>query len=326
MYYLNNDFNYSPYFNLSLEEYFLKNSKDDFFILWQNEPTVVVGLHQNTNSEISIDYTQQKSINIVRRMTGGGAVYHDFGNVNFSFIENCEDRAPNFKKYADIIIAALRKFSVEAYFSGRNDILIDDKKISGNAAMVFGNRILHHGTLLFNANSKDIFEALNTNSAKFEGKSVQSVRSRVANIIDYMPETITVKEFIDKIMNEVIVKFPNAKKYVLSEKDIAEIKNLADKKYNTWEWNFGNSPKYNFTKKTKINAGTFEIYLEVNNSIIKEAKIYGDFFSIGNIKDIENMLIEQKHEMQTLKDIFSKINLDNYFVNIGLEEFISCFF
>ena len=322
IYYLNNDFSHSPYFNLALEEYLLKNSKDNFFILWQNEPTVVVGYHQNTIAEINLSYIKEKKINIVRRMTGGGTVYHDLGNVIFSFIENIKKNTSDFKKYILIIIEALNKIGIEAHFFGRNDILIGEKKISGNSELISNNRILHHGTLLFNSDLEEVFKTLNVESVKFTGKSIKSVHSRVVNICDYLPNVMNVNEFIQIIMREVKTRFLDSMQYELSDYEIKQIQQLAENKYSTWEWNFGNSPKYNFSKTTKTNAGTLEIYMDVSKGIIENIKIYGDFFFIADIKDVEKCLIGVRHNRSSILTSLNNINIQDYFVNLTKEEFL----
>lgn len=322
---LNNNFTNDAYFNLALEEYFLTQKKENFFILWQNAKAIIVGLHQNTIAEINSNFVDSNKIKVVRRMTGGGAVYHDLGNVNFTFIENCTTKSVDFEKYTAILINVLNKLGVEAKFSGRNDIVVDDKKVSGNSELVLNDRILHHGTLLFNSHLEDVANALNVAPAKFIGKSVQSIRARVGNISDYLKTKIDVNEFINKILEEVkITKFKNAEEYKLSNYDIEQINLLAEKKYSTWNWNYGNSPVYNFEKKTKIPAGNIEIYLTVTSGIIKNAKIFGDFFSVGDIKEIENLLVGVKHDINSIKLVLENIRLETYFVNVTLENFLAC--
>ena len=322
---LNNNFNTNAYFNLALEEYFLTKKKENFFILWQNSPAVIVGLHQNTNSEINSKFIEENGIKVVRRMTGGGAVYHDLGNVNFTFIENYTSKTTDFEKYTAIIIDVLNKLGVEAKFSGRNDIVVDGRKISGNSELILNERILHHGTLLFNSNLEDVVNALNVNSVKFIGKSVQSIRSRVANISEYLAVQIGVSDFINKIFEEVKnIKFDDAEDYQISEHDLEQISLLAKEKYSTWEWNYGNSPIYNFEKKTKTIAGNIEIYMTVTSGIIKNIKIFGDFFSTGDIQEVEKLLVGIRHNMHDIKTVLSKIQIEKYFVNLKTEEFLAC--
>ncbi|PKP15313.1 MAG: lipoate--protein ligase, partial [Bacteroidetes bacterium HGW-Bacteroidetes-22] len=195
------DSNTDPYFNLAADEYVMKNFKEDCFMLWRNEPSIIVGKHQNTLAEINVDYVKENSIKVVRRITGGGAVFHDLGNLNFTFIRNSEEGAQvDFRKFTQPIIDVLQKIGINAVFEGRNDLTIDGKKFSGNAEHVWKKRTLHHGTLLFSAVITDLSAALKVNPLKFNDKAVKSVRSRVTNISEHLKEKMDVLEFRDRIM------------------------------------------------------------------------------------------------------------------------------
>jgi len=179
-----NDLRTDPYFNLAAEEYALKNFKADCFMLWRNEPSIIVGKHQNTLAEINLDYVKKRNIKVGRRLSGGGAVFHDLGNLNFTFISTGaqENRLVDFRRFTMPILEVLQNLGIEAVFEGRNDLTIHGRKFSGNAEHVWKNRILHHGTLLFSSVLTDLSEALKVDPLKFRDKAVKSIRSRVTNI------------------------------------------------------------------------------------------------------------------------------------------------
>lgn len=232
-----------PHFNLALEEYAVKylDPKENYVILWQNEPSVIIGRNQNTIEEINSRYINENKINVVRRLSGGGAVYHDLGNLNFTFIvKNERDVVSNFKIFTEPVINALRKFGVNAEFSGRNDITIDGKKFSGNAQYYFGNRLLHHGTILFNSDLSVVQEALNVKQEKIESKGVKSVRSRVTNVYPYLPNKTDIHEFMETLL-KFLMDDENykEKEYILSEKELDKVRELMENRYSKWEWNYG---------------------------------------------------------------------------------------
>lgn len=319
-----------PYFNQAVEEYLLKNKADNIFMLWQNDNAIIVGKHQNTLAEINLETVNTKNIKVVRRLTGGGAVFHDMGNLNFTFIMNYGDAQPeiDFKKYTRPIIDILFELGIKAEFSGRNDILIDGKKFSGNAEHIFHQkkRVLHHGTLLFASEIADLSAALKVNPLKFEDKAVKSVRSRVTNISEHLREPITVESFRDKIMQHITKIYPDAQPYTLSQEDKAGIQSLADEKYSQWEWNFGYSPKYAFQKGIKTPGGHLEVHLDVDKGEIKAIKIYGDFFAKKDIEEVEAFLVGKQHREEEVLQALRSIQSSDYFNNISEEELVSAFF
>lgn len=317
----------NPYFNLATEEYLFKNKSENIFMLWRNEPSIIVGKHQNTLSEINYEYVKEKQIKVVRRLTGGGAVFHDLGNVNFTFIQTGEnEKLVDFRKYTQPIIDVLQKLGINAKFEGRNDLTIDGKKFSGNAEHVFKNRILHHGTLLFSAQISDLTQALKVDESKFHDKAVKSVRSRVTNISEHLTKPITIEEFIDLVYQDIKETTPDAVDYELTPEDIEQINKLVETKYSTWDWNYGYVANYNFKNKLRTSAGTIELNLDIQDGIIKQAKFYGDFFAIADIEELEQKLINTFHREQDILQILSGIKLDDYIHNLKQEEFIQLFF
>ncbi len=327
MYYII-DKNTDPWWNLAAEEYLFKNMDKPIFRLWQNENAIIIGHHQNAFAEINTDYVRQKGIKVVRRLTGGGAVFHDLGNVNFTFIDNVsvnEDSASMFARFTLPVINALRELGVNAYLEGRNDLLIDGRKFSGNAVARFKNRLLQHGTLLFSASMADLSNALASRPEKFTGKSVQSNRSRVTNISEHLEKPLTIDQFIEHIHNFVAGEGSGYVQYTYSDEDIKAISNLRETKYSLDSWNYGKSPAYSYSKVLKFPAGLLEIYLQVNGGIIEEIKIYGDYFFNKDTYELEDIIRGCKHSHNAIKERVEKINLSDYFSNIEGEEFLSLF-
>ena len=315
--------NTNPYFNLAMEEYLLKNSTEDLFILWRNKPSVIVGKNQNTLSEINLEYVKENSIPVVRRQSGGGAVFHDLGNINFTFITNNNNSFSDFKKFTQPIIDLLKTMGLDATFSGRNDLLIDGKKFSGNAQYNYRNKVMHHGTLLFSSQITDLSNALKVKSIKFEGKGIKSVKSRVTNISEHLDTKMSVLEFKDLIMNYMASIDSDNKLYTLSKEDIDGIEKLVEKKYNTWEWNFGNSPKYSFSNELKYPGGNVEFNLEINKGVISKIKFFGDFYGKEDIENLEILLSGVKHKEESLREILSNIDINNYLLGADMDILIS---
>ncbi|MFW5820528.1 MAG: lipoate--protein ligase [Bacteroidota bacterium] len=316
-----------PYFNLAAEEYMLKNFKEDIFMLWRNDNAIIVGKHQNTLSEINLDYVREKGIKVVRRISGGGAVFHDLGNLNFTFIRSGQEgHLVDFKKFTLPIIEVLQKMGVNAKFEGRNDITIDGKKFSGNAEHVWKNRTLHHGTILFSAVISDLTNALKVNPLKFKDKAVKSIRSRVTNIKEHLDEDMDVLEFSNRIMQHIMKKYEDSEIYEFSPDDIKKIKKIRDEKFSIWDWNFGYSPKYNFEKLIKTGGGTLEFHIDVEKGVMKNIKIYGDFFHKYDIGTIEHALSGVNHDPDAIRDKLNEFEFNDYFKHMTVDEFISGMF
>jgi lipoate-protein ligase A len=318
----------NPYFNLAAEEYFLKESDEDIFMLWRNEPAIIVGKHQNTLSEINLDYVKENNIRVVRRLTGGGAVFHDLGNLNFTFIQSNKDHTLNdFRKYTEPILDVLQELGIDALFEGRNDLTIEGKKFSGNAEMVWKNRVLHHGTLLFSATITDLSLALKVNEAKFQDKAVKSVRSRVTNISEHLHQPMDVLQFSELIEKHIISMYPDALFYELTQKDEQIINEMVFSKYGTWEWNFGNSPDYNFRKVMRTeNSGTIEFCMDVQNGVIMQTRIFGDYFSHSDPKEIEAVLADIPHEEIAIRNAVAPFEISSYFSKLTVDELVKGLF
>jgi len=322
MLYIRND-SVSPYYNLALEEYVLKNlgQEESFILLWQNEPSVIIGRFQNTIAEINTEYIEKNGINVVRRITGGGAVYHDLGNLNFSFIVSGSQMNIDFRRFTEPVVKALAKMGVKAEHTGRNDITIDGKKFSGNAQYHYRDRILHHGTLLFNSRLENVQQALNVKPSKIETKGIKSVRSRVTNIIDYLENKISIYEFRDLLLTYLFDEKP-IREYKLTEEDQAGIKKLMQDKYLTWEWNYGSSPAFNLTKSERFACGEIEVRLNVNKGLIEACKIYGDFFSNEDIDELAAKFVGVRYKKEDLAALLEDIELNKYFGSLSQQEFL----
>lgn len=316
-----------PYFNIATDEYIFKHLQEDCFMLWQNDNAIIVGKHQNALAEINLDYVREKDIKVVRRLSGGGAVYHDMGNVNFSFTRTGEEGdLVDFRRYTKPILEVLQSLGVEALFEGRNDLSIAGKKFSGNAEHVFKNKVLHHGTLLFSSEMRDISGALKINPLKYKDRAVKSVPKRVTNISDHLQEAISLDQFIERIMAHIIAIYPEARPYEFSAADLAAIQKIRDEKYATWEWNFGYSPNYNFQQGVRTAGGTLEIHLQVEQGQIKAASFTGDFFHLQDLQPLEQVLVGRSHEEKALREALSQIRVEEYIKDVRAEDLLAAMF
>ncbi|MBR5543458.1 MAG: lipoate--protein ligase [Oscillospiraceae bacterium] len=305
-----------PCFNLALEETLLRECGDEVFMLWQNDNTIVVGKNQNTLAEIDYDYVKENGIRVVRRITGGGAVYHDMGNVNFTYITSCDGEwESDFSRFARPVILALSELSISASVSGRNDIVADGKKISGNAQTVVNGRILHHGTILLDTNFEILTKALIPDPRKIKSKGIKSVASRVGNVSEIAGRKVSADELI-RFVKSKVEELYNGQACEIPAEFIKKAEKLADEKYRTWEWNFGYSPKYTFAKSEKFDAGIVEVSFEVSDGKITAVKFSGDFFGMKDVEDIEKALCGVPHREETISDVLNKFKLSDYFGKI----------
>lgn len=296
--------NHEPYFNLASEEYLLKQKEGFYLYLWINAPSVIIGVNQNAFKEVNLNFTEQNDIKVVRRLTGGGAVYHDLNNINYTIIAPYHESENLYKEFSKPVIEYLSTIGIKAEFSGRNDILVDGKKISGNAQTVYGDRVMHHGTLLFDTDTSVLASALNPNKLKIESKGIKSVRSRVTNIKDCLKKPITVEEFLIGL-SKVFLK--DSIKYEFTEQDINAINKLRNEKYATYEWNIGRSPKGSVVFESKFDFGILTLSFDLKDGVIENAEIHGDFFSKNDVKALAQKLngirFEKSELLLALKEI-----------------------
>ena len=321
MYFFNGR-NTDPHYNLAFEEYFFMTPPEDeaFFLLWQNDRAVIVGKNQNTIEEINQRYVDENGIKVVRRNSGGGAVYHDLGNLNFSFIQKNEDNSKlDMRTFAIPVINALAKLGVRAEFSSRNDMIINGRKFSGMAQTISKGRVLHHGTLLFDSDLSVVQDALNVKDIKVESKGIKSVKSRVTNISEHLDQKIDIEEF-RRLLVKNMFKQGELKEYRLTEDDERQINKLKSEKYDLWEWNYGRSPEYEMKKEKKFDCGIITAYIDVKKGVVNNVRFYGDFFGVKDIKELEEKLRGTKFRYQELYDTLAQNNAGKYISGITAEE------
>jgi lipoate---protein ligase len=315
-----------PRINLAIEEYALKNLdiNESYLLFYINEPSIIIGKNQNTIEEINTEYVESNGIHVVRRLSGGGAVYHDLGNLNFSFITKDDGESfHNFRKFTEPVVEALRKMGVNAELSGRNDLLAEGRKISGNAQFSTRGRMFSHGTLLFNSEMDSVVSALKVKKDKIESKGIKSIRSRVANISEFLQEPMSIEEFRLHLLKNIFTDVKEIPEYVLTEEDWTKIHELSRERYQNWDWNYGKSPKFNLQHSHRFPVGQIDVRLEVNKGTIENCKIYGDFFGVGDVSEIETLIIGQKYEKASLENALQQVNIQHYFGNINKEDFIN---
>lgn len=326
MYFIDNKGITDPRINLAIEEYVLYNmdiEQDDFLLFYINKPSIIIGKNQNTIEEINTDYVEDNDIIVVRRLSGGGAVYHDLNNLNFSFLTKDDgDSFNNYKKFTQPVVDALAKLGVKAELSGRNDILAEGRKVSGNAQYAIKGRMFSHGTLLFKTDIDAVASALKVKKDKIESKGIKSVRSRVGNISDFLKEPMTVEQFRMEILKSIFNGEENIQYYELTDSDWEKIREISKNRYQTWEWNYGKSPKFNIQKTHRFPSGGLDIRLDVNRGIIEQAKIFGDFFGIGNVEEIEKVLVGTRYDRQAIAEAIDDIDIPHFFGGITKEDFL----
>lgn len=312
-----------PYYNMAFEEYLMtRMPEDDYVFFYIHEPSVIIGKHQNTIEEINKEYVDENQIHVARRLSGGGAVYHDEGNLNFSFVmrAGAED-VNNFAKFTAPIIKALEQMGVRSELSGRNDILIDGKKFSGNAQYSSNNVILHHGTLLFDSRMENLSNALKVKNLKIQSKGIKSFRSRVTNIKDYLQQDISISEFKEYLIRYLDETY-GLEEYILREEDLAAVEEAVEKKFGTWDWNWGKSPAFDIQKVDKFPCGIIDARLQVKDGLITNCKFYGDFFVKKDIETLEGLITGAPYRKDALREILNSIETGDYFNDLGHNDLV----
>ncbi|MBO0478771.1 lipoate--protein ligase [Vagococcus fluvialis] len=320
-----------PRINLAIETYLVQEMPLDepILLFYINEPSIIIGRNQNTIEEINTEYVEKQGIHVVRRLSGGGAVYHDAGNLNFSFIMPDDGESfRNFGKVTQPIIDALHDMGVEgAELKGRNDLVIDDKKFSGNAMYSTNGRMFAHGTLMFDSDVNEVVNALKVRKDKIESKGIKSIRSRVTNIKPYLSDThqnMSTKDFRQEILLKIFEtdKLEDVNVYKLTEKDWERINAISDKLYRNWDWNYGRSPEFDLVRRQRFAIGSIEAKMNISEGEIKEIKLFGDFFGLGEISDVEKVLTGVKYDKESIKAAVEEIDVKKYFGNIEKEDLV----
>lgn len=312
-----------PAYNVALEAYAFQKLTDidEIFILWINEPAIIIGRHQNTIQEINKEFIDKNGIHVVRRLSGGGAVYHDLNNLNYTIISNnTQEGAFDFQTFSKPVIDTLAKLGVKAEFTGRNDLEINGQKFAGNAQAYYKGRMMHHGCLLFDVDMSVLGQALKVSKDKIESKGIKSVRARVTNIVDHLSYKITVQEFSDAILAQMKEEYPEMDEYVLSDAELSEIQAMRDNQFATWDWTYGKAPEYTIERGVRYPAGKITTYANVENSTIKSVKIFGDFFGVKPVDDIEKMLEGVRYDYKDVLAALKTVDTSQYFSRMTPEE------
>ena len=333
-----NDSCTDPHWTLAAEEYLLKNFTQPVFRLWRNESSIIIGHYQNAYAEMDMDYVRRNNIKVVRRLTGGGAVFHDLGNLNFTFVEarkSGEDASAMFRRFTAPILEALNNIGVKAYLEGRNDLLIEGKKFSGNAVCIHRKRTLQHGTILYSASMNTLGAALKSRPEKFIGKAVQSNRSRVTNICEHLlpdrfPKGVQINDiqgFRAYLEEFICSRYPDIRPYSYTEEDMSAIGKLLEEKYSKDEWNIGSSPSYSFQKVAKLPGGLVEFYMSVSKGVIEKLEIRGDYFFTLPTEEFCSRISGCTHTPDAVAERLAGIgDIGAYFNNISAQELLGLFF
>ncbi len=325
MIFIENEGNTKPRLNLALEEYILRNfsAENDYLLFYINEPSIIIGRNQNTLEEINHKYVEENNLHVVRRVSGGGAVYHDVENLNFSFITNHNVKSlNNFKKFTAPVIKVLNDLGLRAELKGRNDIQVEEKKISGTAQFSTGKRMVSHGCLLFNTDLGEVTKALNVKMSKIESKGHKSVRSRVANISEFLKKPLKIEEFRKLLLEGLYEESEPFESYHLTPEEWEGVHKLKEEKYDAWDWNYGCSPKFNIQRSKRFAIGEIDLRIFVEKGLIKDFKIFGDFFGKEPLENLEQLLIDTRYEKENIIELLNNINIKEYFGDIPKSDFI----
>lgn len=316
----------SPYFNFALEYYLMteKELEDDtIFMFWRTRPTLMIGKFQNTIEEINQKYVEENNINVVRRMSGGGTIYTDMNGWQFTFInKNYKGTGIDFNEFTKPIIKALENQGINAYFNKRNDLLINGRKFSGNAQYIKNGSRLHHGSILFDTDIEAMVKSITVAEDKIISKGIKSVRERVTNISEHLDKDINALAF-KEIMLESLLK-DTKKIYTLTREDLDRVNKISKEIFESWNWNYGASPKFNITKSTRYSGGKVEFKINVDKGIIKDVFIHGDFFGEGELEDISKILSGCRYSKEAVKEAINGVDIEKYFYKISKEEILDC--
>lgn len=313
-----------PAFNLAVEEYVFEQLPRDrmYVMLWQNDNAIIIGKNQNTLAEINEAYVKEQGIRVVRRLSGGGAVYHDMGNLNFTVIADARGETLDFGRFCALVVKALGRVGVHAEINGRNDMTIDGKKFSGNAQYLRQGRVMHHGTILFDSNASKLSNALQVDEAKIQAKGVKSVRSRVTNVRPCLPVDMTLPQFRQVLLDTILEETPG-EEYILTEKDLEVVEKLKKERYDTWEWNYGHSPACTLHKKGRVEGcGTVEAFIALQEGKISHITFRGDFFGVQDPEQLAELLIGCRPDRASLEERIRETDVSRYFMGMTAAQLV----
>jgi len=310
-----------PRMNLAIEEFLLRHKTDtqELLLFYVNEPSVIIGRNQNSVEEVDPTYIEDNNVHVVRRLSGGGAVYHDFGNLNFSYISNTAENLHNYAHFISPVVAVLKHLGVPAELKGKSDVFVDGKKISGNAQYASKGRMVSHGTILFDTNVKNMMQALNPRQVEIESSAVQSVRNFVTNVKDYLPAEFT----MDHLRNELVKGIfgtESPPEIEFSPEDWLEIESIRNDRFDHWGWNYGRAPKFNIQKTGDFPAGKLDVRINVNKGTIEEIRFFGTYSFLKEIDRLQAQLVGTRYEQKEIEAVLAGIDLSDYFGEIPAEE------
>lgn len=310
-----------PRTNLAIEEFLLRYMTDDEEILlfYINEPSVIIGRNQNSIEEVDADYIANNDVHVVRRLSGGGAVYHDWGNLNFSYISNTAENLHNYAHFILPVVAVLKHLGVPAELKGKSDVFVDGKKISGNAQYASRGRMVSHGTILFDTSIKNMMQALNPSQIEIESAAVQSVRNFVTNIKDYVSSDFSINDLRKELIKGIFgTDAPPA--IQLSDTDWIEIESIRSHRFEAWDWNYGRSPKFNVQKTGEFPAGKLDVRTNVNKGIIEDIRFFGTYTFLKEVEELQTKLIGKRYEKQEIEAALVDVDLSEFFGDIPADE------
>ena len=314
---------HEPAFNLAMEEHLLTSTSLDLIMLWRNSKAVIIGNNQNAIEEVDSDYVRERGIAVIRRQSGGGAVFHDLGNINFTIIHgNTNGSFGGYEAFTVPVCGYLKTLGVSARFSGRNDLVIDGQKFCGNAQAMKKGRIMHHGCILFDADFTDLAGSLKPGVGKIESKGIKSVRSRVTNVSAHLKKPISPEQFLDGLAGHFRANVEGIHEYELTHDDIAAARALADEKYSRWDWNFGKSPPYNWENSGRYPFGSVDVRLNVSAGVIEDASFFGDFFGIMDKHGLEDTLRGVRHERSAIENSVKDLDIGQYIHGMTTQELL----